>query len=100
MVLKGTTKDINLMILIWMVWVTKVDLMQLLNQRLQNVRKVVRVDKRITLVNLNKMCSSGAHYIDEEHYEEEHKKKKFYNKVDDKWDYYSGLPNPRAYESD
>ena len=25
-------------------------------------------------------------------------KKKFYNKVDEKWDYYSGLPNPRAYE--
>jgi hypothetical protein len=76
MVLKGTTKDINLMILIWMVWVTKVDLMQLLNQRLQNVRKVVRVDKRITLVNLNKMCSSAAHYIDEEHYEKELSKKK------------------------
>ena len=43
------------------------------------------------------MCSSGAHYIDEEHYEEQQKKKKFYNKVDDKWDYYSGLPNPMYY---
>jgi len=51
------------------------------------------------LVNINKtvMCSSGAHYIDEEHYEEQQKKKKFYNKVDDKWDYYSGLPNPMYY---
>mgnify|MGYP001358657456 CR=1 FL=1 len=45
------------------------------------------------------MCSSGAHYIDEEHYEKELSKKKFYNKNADKWDYYSGLPNPKAYES-
>jgi len=45
------------------------------------------------------MCSSGAHYIDEEHWEKEQQKKKFYNKVDDKWDYYSGLPNPKAYEN-
>ena len=44
------------------------------------------------------MCSSGAHYVDEEHYDREQAKKKFYNKVDDEWDYYSGLPNPKAYE--
>ena len=46
------------------------------------------------------MCSGGAAYMyeDEDHYEKEQAKKKFYNKVDDKWDYYSGLPNPRAYE--
>ena len=44
------------------------------------------------------MCSSAAHYIDEESYFNEKKKKDFYNKIDDKWDYYSGLPNPKAYE--
>ena len=44
------------------------------------------------------MCSSGAHYIDEETYITE--EDKFYNKSSDKWDYYSGLPNPRAYESE
>lgn len=98
MVLKGTMKDINLMILIWMVWATKVDLMQLLDQKLQNVKKVVRVDKRITVVNSNKMCSSGAMYVDEETYLTE--EEKFYKKNSENWDYYSGLPNPRAYESD
>ena len=53
-------------------------------------------------LKINKMCSSGAMYLyeDEDHYEKEQDKKKFYNKVDNKWDYYSGLPNPRAYESD
>ena len=45
------------------------------------------------------MCSGGAHYIDEEHWEIEQQKKKFYNKSAEKWDYYSGLPNPKAYES-
>ena len=45
------------------------------------------------------MCSSGAHYVDEEHYEKEKADKKFYNKNSDKWDYYSGLPNPKFYES-
>ena len=47
------------------------------------------------------MCSGGAVYMyeDEDHYEKEQAKEKFYNKVDDKWDYYSGLPNPKAYES-
>ena len=51
-------------------------------------------------LKINKMCSGGAAYMyeDEDHYEKEQAKKKFYNKVDDKWDYYSGLPNPRAYE--
>jgi hypothetical protein len=46
------------------------------------------------------MCSSGAMYVDEDHYEKEMAKKKFYNKVDPNWDYYSGLPNPKAYEYD
>lgn len=45
------------------------------------------------------MCSSGAHYIDEESYINQKKKVDFYNKVDDEWDYYSGLPSPKAYES-
>tara|TARA_B110000902_G_scaffold3680_1_gene4239 strand:+ start:1158 stop:1304 length:147 start_codon:yes stop_codon:yes gene_type:complete len=45
------------------------------------------------------MCSSGAMYQDEEHYLQEQDKKKFYNKSSKKWDYYSGLPNPRAYEN-
>jgi hypothetical protein len=45
------------------------------------------------------MCSSGIMYLDEESYLKEKKKKDFYNKVDDEWDYYSGLPNPKAYES-
>ena len=34
-------------------------------------------------------------YLDEDEYLQS---KDFYNKVDDKWDYYSGLPNPSAYE--
>lgn len=42
------------------------------------------------------MCSSGAHYIDEDQYEKDNN---FYNKNSDKWDYYSGLPNPKFYES-
>ena len=44
------------------------------------------------------MCSSGAMYIDLEDEELEQLDKKFYNKNSDKWDYYSGLPNPKAYE--
>jgi len=44
------------------------------------------------------MCSSGAHYIDEESYLKQKEEEKFYKKTSDKWDYYSGLPNPRAYE--
>ena len=44
------------------------------------------------------MCSSGAMYVDEDQYEKELYKKKFYSRQDDKWDYYSGLPNPSAYE--
>jgi len=44
------------------------------------------------------MCTSGAMYQSEEEYEKKKSKERFYNKVDDKWDYYSGLPNPRAYE--
>ena len=43
------------------------------------------------------MCSSGAMYIDLEDEELEQLDKKFYNKTAEKWDYYSGLPNPKAY---
>ena len=43
------------------------------------------------------MCSSAAHYIDEEHYEKVKAEKEFYNKVDKNWDYYSGLPSPTSY---
>tara|TARA_B100000902_G_scaffold83146_1_gene87721 strand:+ start:826 stop:999 length:174 start_codon:yes stop_codon:yes gene_type:complete len=52
------------------------------------------------LINIKKtaMCSSGAHYIDEEHYEREKADKAFYNKNSDKWDYYSGLPGVNAYK--
>ena len=52
------------------------------------------------LVNIKKtvMCSSGAMYVDEEHYEKEKAEKEFYNKNSDKWDYYSGLPGPNAYK--
>ena len=45
------------------------------------------------------MCSSGAMYVDEDQYEIERTDKEFYDKKSDKWDYYSGLPNPKAYES-
>jgi len=44
------------------------------------------------------MCLNGAMYLDEDEYLQ-NKDKEFYNKVDKNWDYYSGLPNPRAYES-
>ena len=44
------------------------------------------------------MCSSGAMYLDEDEYEL-NKDNIFYNKNSEKWDYYSGLPNPRAYEN-
>ena len=45
------------------------------------------------------MCINGAifEYENEDQFYEK-MNKKFYNKTDDKWDYYSGLPNPRAYE--
>ena len=48
----------------------------------------------------NNMCSSGTMYLDEDDYLKEQKEDKFYNKVDEEWDYYSGLPNPKAYESE
>ena len=48
----------------------------------------------------NNMCSSGGMYLDEDDYLNEQKEDKFYNKVDEEWDYYSGLPNPKAYEDD
>lgn len=44
------------------------------------------------------MCLSGAMYFDQEEFEI-NKDKEFYNKNSDKWDYYSGLPNPKFYES-
>ena len=44
------------------------------------------------------MCTSGIMYLSEDQWSKEKSDKKFYNKVDDKWDYYSGLPNPKAYE--
>ena len=46
------------------------------------------------------MCSNGAMYVDEDHYEKEMAKKKFYNKVDPNWDYYSGLPSVLSYKED
>ena len=58
--------------------------------------------KRIKELNeeKNKMCSSGGMYLDEDDYLKEQKEEKFYNKEEEKWDYYSGLPNPKAYESE
>lgn len=44
------------------------------------------------------MCLSGAMYLDEDDFEQK-TSKDFYDKVDEEWDYYSGLPNPKAYES-
>jgi len=43
------------------------------------------------------MCSSGAMYLDEDDYLQK-KDKEFYQKNSEEWDYYSGLPNPKAYE--
>lgn len=43
------------------------------------------------------MCSSGAMYLDEDDYLQI-KDKEFYQKNSEEWDYYSGLPNPKAYE--
>lgn len=60
---------------------------------------VVRVEEKTTLVNSNKMCSFGAMYMDEDSYLQEKEKDKFYKKQSENWDYYSGLPNPKAYES-
>lgn len=45
------------------------------------------------------MCLSGAMYLDEDQYEKQKAEEKFYKKQSETWDYYSGLPNPRAYES-
>ena len=58
--------------------------------------------KRIKELNeeKNKMCSSGGMYLDEDDYLKKQKEEKFYNKEEEKWDYYSGLPNPKAYESE
>lgn len=44
------------------------------------------------------MCLSGAMYLDEDDFVQK-TNKEFYNKTDEEWDYYSGLPNPKAYES-
>ena len=56
--------------------------------------------KRIKELNeeKNNMCSSGTMYLDEDEYLKEQKEENFYKKEDDNWDYYSGLPNPKAYE--
>jgi len=43
------------------------------------------------------MCLSGAMYLDEDEFEQK-KDKEFYDKNSEEWDYYSGLPNPKAYE--
>ena len=45
------------------------------------------------------MCLNGAMYLDEDQYEKQKTEEKFYKKQSETWDYYSGLPNPRAYES-
>lgn len=45
------------------------------------------------------MCLSGAMYLDEDHYDQVESEEKFYTKTSEDWDYYSGLPNPKAYES-
>ena len=37
-------------------------------------------------------------YLDEEQSEKKESEDRFYNKVDSNWDYYSGLPSPKAYE--
>lgn len=44
------------------------------------------------------MYISGAVFLDEDQYAKKKAEKEFYNKVDSNWDYYSGLPNPKAYE--
>ena len=44
------------------------------------------------------MCLSGVMYLDEDEFEQK-KDREFYDKNSDTWDYYSGLPNPKAYES-
>ena len=46
------------------------------------------------------MCIPGAifEYENEDDYLAG-KIKSFYNKTDEEWDYYSGLPNPKAYEN-
>jgi len=41
------------------------------------------------------MCLSGAMYHDFE----EDDLGEFYNKNSEDWDYYSGLPNPKAYQN-
>ena len=42
------------------------------------------------------MCLSGAMYLDEDQYEKQKAEEKFYKKQSETWDYYSGLPNPKA----
>ena len=44
------------------------------------------------------MCLNGAMYLDEDQYEKKKSEENFYNKTAENWDYYSGLPNPKAYE--
>jgi hypothetical protein len=96
-ILITTIDNTKLITWIWMAMEIMVDFQ--INQRLTNVKKkVVRVDKRITIVNLNKMCSSAIMYLDEDEFLKEQGDNTFYKKESDTWDYYSGLPNPKAYE--
>lgn len=44
------------------------------------------------------MCSSAIMYLDEDEFLKEQGDNTFYKKESDTWDYYSGLPNPKAYE--
>lgn len=48
------------------------------------------------------MCSSAIMYLDEDDYlkqkEVDNIVETFYKTESDTWDYYSGLPNPKAYE--
>lgn len=44
------------------------------------------------------MCSPAGMYLDEDTYLKEQENDKFYKKELETWDYYSGLPNPKAYE--
>jgi hypothetical protein len=44
------------------------------------------------------MCLGGILYLDEDEYQQQKDKEKFYNKRDEEWDYYSGLPGVMSYD--
>lgn len=46
------------------------------------------------------MCIGGFMYLDEDDYQQQKDKEKFYNKRDQNWDYYSGLPGVMSYVED